>query len=387
MCHWKIETKAGQRKFWSIIYYCIFGFVRLHADGHLDSMSESERAENMIDHLLATLSPPPTNPSSPKMQADSEFEESETFMVSSVKSEMPESSSSGSSIAEEIEEEVITGEEEMVEQEETKFQMKIERGFDEELILPHGQQDEVLQNLIDNSGGLMSYEMDEQLLENMDKFDEAYTQMQAMSSASSSAAKSVEKFIDSLKLEPTDSMDTVVSSEDAREGDEYDLFGGEPQSKKGRYDFEDEFLNEIPDIKHDCMWNAFLGGDLSPSTMSSNWKQEYTFETLFDEENDKLEVVAGTTAPGGSAAPALTPEESLKAAQKEAEAVAAAAVAAEDAKKKRQLEEFRIAFDNDHRYALAYDDKYMKSVGDKSKTTSAFTQPRKIIQGTEYFDY
>ncbi|ODM98187.1 Myc protein [Orchesella cincta] len=220
-------------------------------DGQNDnSMSETERAETMIDHLLATckasyLSPPPTNPSSPKMQTDSEFEE--TFMVSSVKSEFPES------IGEEIEEEIVTDESE-------PYQVKME-GVCPESILPHddSQGQEVIQSLIDCSDGLMNYEIDDHLLDNMDKFDEfASANFPAIVAETSiNAAKSVEKLLDNLKSEP---KDEPVSFEDCMEDEEYDWFG-EPQTKKGRYDLDDEFLTGFPDIKQDCMWNGFLGAD------------------------------------------------------------------------------------------------------------------------------
>ncbi|CAL8138669.1 unnamed protein product [Orchesella dallaii] len=336
-------------------------------DGQNDnSMSETERAETMIDHLLATckasyLSPPPTNPSSPKMQTDAEFEE--TFMVSSVKSEFPESI-----VGEEIEEEIITGDE-------SSYQIKIEEGEESvpESILPHDDQgQEVIQSLIDCSDGLMNYEIDDHLLDNMDKFGDfgAYAPLPAVvAETSANAAKSVEKLLDNLKSEPKDepmSFDDVIDDED------YDWFG-EPQSKKGRYEMEDEFLTGFPDVKQDLMWSGVLGMDnVSPNTGigSGNWKQEFTFETLF-EDADKVEPgtsAGAATAPAATATPVVS-EEDLKA------QAAAAAVAAEEAEKKRKMEEFKIAFDNDHRYALSYDDKHLKDTSAKS------TQPRKVIQG------
>jgi len=338
--------------------------------GQSDSMSETEHAENMINQLLQTcknsyLSPPPTNPSSPKMQADSEFEEN--YQLSSVKFEMPEKN------AEEVEEEVVSGEEECsdsspevegiqvrvkVEDMEEADQVvaSMEDDDDDDDIFTNEQQDEVIQNLIDCSEELMNYEIDEHLLA---KFDDP---LQAMGDTSTSAAKCVEKLMDVLK---TESEAVEMSEEVTVAEDNYDLFG-EPKMKKGRFDFEDELLN-FPDIKQDCMWNGYLGDvNLSP-VGASNWlKQEYTFETLFDEK-EKLEV---------SPTPANTAEEKLKAAQKEAEDAAAA----EEARKKRKLEDFRIAFDNDHRYALSHEVKYLKDGSAKSKTTSS-TQQRKVIQG------
>lgn len=349
-------------------------------------MSETEHAESMIDHLLANckasyLSPPPTNPSSPKMQADSEFEE--TYVLSSVKSEVSDSSSS--SVSEEIEEEVITGDE--IEDESkygTNQQIKMEE--DDEMILPH--QDEVLQNLIDCSEGMMNFEIDEQLLDNMDKFDEAFNPLQAISDTSNSAAKSVEKFMESLKTEPID--EEIVNGDSILEEDEsYDLFG-EPKSKKGRYDFDEDFLTEFSsDIKQDCMWNGFLGGDmnLTPSAMlgGSSWKQEYTFETLFEEK--ELEVKTEGTTSGAiptssSAAPVAEVKLEFVAQKESKDDIVARLAAEEEEKKKKELEHFKLAFDNDHGYALTYDSRYMKDIANKSKTMSASsTQSRKVIQG------
>lgn len=228
-----------------------------------------------------------------------------------------------------------------------------------------GGGDHVLQNLIDCSEELMSYEIDENLLAKMDD-----NPLQAMGDASSSAAKSVEKLLDCLKQEQFDLENTdeaIIDQEDT-----YDLFG-EPRTKKGRFDFvDDEFLmNDIPDIKQDCMWNGYLG-DTSPTAMlgGSSWKQEYTFETLFDEK-EKLEV-------GTSQAEVPSAEDKLKAEKKEKEDAIAAAIAAEEAEKQRQLEDFKIAFVNDHCYALSYDDRYVKESSGKSKNSSS---QRKVIQG------
>lgn len=361
-----------------------------HVDDPNDSMSETERAENMIDHLLANckasyLSPPPTNPSSPKMQQDSEFDE--TFILSSIKSEATDSSSN--SVTEEVEEEVVSSDDCI--EDEGKFEIKMEgadiaiESMDDGIILPH--QDEVLQSLIDSSDGL-NFEIDEQLLvDNMENFDN----LQAMSDTSSSAAKSVEKLMDSFKSEPNDVKEEAVGQQQQglEQEDGYDLFG-EPKSKKGRYDFEDEFLNEFPDIKQDCMWNGFLGGDmnLAPSAMlgASSWKQEYTFETLFDDGNN-LEVAAdGSSATGNAAATGaaanVVDEETVAQKIESKDDIAARLAAEEEEKKRKELENFKIAFDNDHRYALSYDDRYLKDVASKSKTMSASSsQPRKVIQG------
>lgn len=353
-------------------------------------MSETEHAESMIDHLLANckasyLSPPPTNPSSPKMQAESDFEE--TFVLSSVKSEVSDSSSS--SVSEEIEEEVITADDIEDESKYEVNQIKMEETDDDEMILPH--QDEVLQNLIDCSEGMMNFEIDEQLLDNMDKFDDAFNPLQAISETSNSAAKSVEKFMESLKTEPVDNDAEGVNGDSALDEDEsYDLFG-EPKSKKGRYDFDEDFLTEFSsDIKQDCMWNGFLGGDmnLTPSAMlgGSSWKQEYTFETLFEEKELEVKTegtTSGATPASSSAAPVVEVKLEFVAQKESKDDMEARLAAEEEEKKKKELEHFKIAFDNDHGYALTYDSRYMKDIANKSKTMSASSpQSRKVIQGT-----